>query len=1221
MSSGVPSKGVIETGRDNPSLAKEVKRRRHKGPISWATGTKPVRSAAVKTMFVVKRDGKTERLSFDKITSRISKLCFNLSPQVDSVIVSQKVIAGLASGVTTTEIDQQAARNAAQMVTHHPHYSNLAARLAVSDLQRRTKKRFSELVEKLHGYVHPKTGRHMPLVSDEVLEIARKHKDQLDAAIIHNRDMNFSYFGLRTLMRSYLLRMNNEVVESPQHMYMRVAIGIHGHDIDAVVATYHLLSKGVLSHASPTMFNSGTTSPQMASCFLLQPPGADPDSIDGIYKLLHQCALISKTAGGIGFSASGFRAEGSYIAGTNGTSNGLVPMLRVFNSTAKYVDQGGNKRPGAFACYLEPWHADVFSWLELKLQGGKEELRARDLFFALWVPDLFMRRVEQDAEWTLMCPHECPGLDQVWGQEFEDLYTRYERENRGQRVVKAQELWFAILRVQLETGTPYMLYKDTVNAKSNQQNLGTIKQSNLCVAGDTEVLTEEGPMRIQQLATAHLDSAETKAAAAEVVATEAKIAELEAEKAAAEGARAEEIASALVAFRAKLAALDRVELSSRDPTPVKVWNGKRWSEVVPVQTGAGVPLMRVTTSHGSVIDCTLQHKFILADGSRREAQQLAVGAALAPSPPVKYPGSAKYDLPPDEAFLRGYVYAYAVLKKGTQPACLGPKAPSLKVPILVIVKATVTQDTLARLGYDEAASRAQIAGQDHDALAFVPVPEASQAIQSRLVATEEVRRAWVSGFLTACGGKLDEVRASHSLLSRVRTMFRSVGEDARLSPAGRDGLWQLHWPEDPAAPPTVIAVQHMGAVEDTFCFTEPDEHAGVFNEQLAGQCSEIVEYTDDKEIAVCNLASIALPRFVRPDTGDEAESSASRIDFAELHAVVKSTVINMNRIIDRNLYVLEGMKTSNLRHRPIGIGVQGLADVYAMLRLPWEDEWGVANAEAKRLNIQIFETMYHAALEASCELAQADGTYETYAGSPVSKGVLQYDMWKVTPTELWDWAALKAKIAEHGIRNSQLLTCMPTASTAGILGNNESIEPYTSNIYTRSVLSGEFQIVNKYLVYELIEEGLWDESMRQEIIAHSGSVQAIDRIPKKIKDVFKTVWEISQKTLIDFSADRGAFICQSQSFNLHMDPTSEMLSSAHFYGWEQGLKTGMYYLRSKPAADAIKFTISPEIVEQAKAARVKAKSSETRTQDEIDEDNERLACSRANPGACTMCSA
>lgn len=1165
-------------------------------------------------MYVKKRDGKVERLSFDKITSRVQKLCFNLDPDVDAVKVSQKTIAGLVSGVTTTEIDQQAARNAASMVTHHPHYSILAARLLVSDLQRRTNKRFSDLVERLYAYKHAKTKRHMPLVSEEVLEVTRKHSDRINGAIIHNRDMNFTFFGLRTLQRSYLLKMHNEIVESPQHMYMRVSLGIHGDDIDRVIETYNLLSKGILSHASPTMFNSGTTSPQMASCFLLQPPTDDPDSIDAIYRLLHQCAIISKHAGGIGFSSTEFRAEGSYIAGTNGTSNGLVPMMRVFNATARYVDQGGNKRPGAFASYLEPWHADVFSWLDLKLQGGKEEMRAHDLFFALWIPDLFMRRVDQNADWTLMCPHECPGLASVYGQEFDDLYTKYEREGRGLRTVKAQDLWFHILRIQKETGTPYMLYKDSCNKKSNQKNLGTIRQSNLCVSGDTEILTDHGPEAIKSLATAHEISSEKLEKARDRSAIVAKIAEMEALREKAAGEERSSIDGAIVALKATLETMEEVDTTETQPKPVSVWNGKAFSEVIPMKTGSHKTLMRITTSHGSVIDCTFEHQFIDDLGNRVDAQKLRIGNKLAVTAPVKYAGLEKYNIPLDESFRRGYVYGYAIIKKGTQPACLAPKPPSLKVPCLVVSKETVTKETLDRLGYEEEAVRAQIKDQDHDALAFVPIPEGQQAIQSRLAATEEVRRAWVSGFLTACGGKLDEVRSSHALLTRSRSMFRSIGEDARLTPVGREGIWQMHWPaEGDNGHATVTGIQQLGAVEDTYCFTEPQEHAGVFNEQITGQCSEIIEYTDSNEIAVCNLASIALPRFVRLD------ESGDSFDFAELHRVTKATVVNMNKIIDRNLYSLQEMKQSNLRHRPVGIGVQGLADAFAMLRIPWEDEWGVASPRAKLLNQQIFETMYHAAIEASSELAEKDRPYETYEGSPASKGQLQYDLWGVAPTDLHDWASLKERVARHGVRNSLLLTCMPTASTAQILGNNESIEPFTTNIYTRKVLSGEYQCVNKYLVYELMHEGIWDETMRQEIIAHSGSVQNIARIPKTIRDVYKTVWEISQRTLIDMAVDRGAFICQSQSFNLHMsDPTDEQLSSAHFYAWEKGMKTGMYYLRSRPAADAIKFTIDPSLVAAVKESK---QNEDPRTVDERDEDEERLACSRDNPGACTMCSA
>lgn len=1169
------------------------------------------RSRSHTKMYVIKRNGKKEGLSFDKITLRISKLCYNLSDSVDAVTVSQKVIAGLVSGVTTSEIDQEAARIAAHLVTHHPHYAVLAGRLAVTDLHRGTTKCFSDLAEKLYAYTHEKTGRAMPLVSEELLEVTRKHKDAIDSAIIHNRDMNFTYFGLMTLMRSYLLRMHGQIVESPQHMYMRVAIGIHGDDIERVINTYEMLSKGVLSHASPTMFNSGTQNPQMASCFLLQLPG-NQDSIEDIFACLSNCAKISKTAGGIGVAVHNVRASGSYIAGTNGTSNGLTPMLRVFNATAKYVDQGGNKRPGAFAAYLEPWHADIFEFLDLKKLTGKEELRARDLFYALWVPDLFMERVDQDGDWTLMCPHECPGLSKVYGAEFRALYERYESEGRGKKTIKAQKLWFAILASQKETSTPYVLFKDHANRKSNQKNLGTIESSNLCVSGDTEILTEHGPQTIRSLATAHEAKDKDKEEDKERAKTNKELEEATALPET-DATRSERIA----ALKAKLESLGPdlgvASGKAREPKPFKVWNGKQWSEVVAKQTAADVELMRITTSWGSVIDCTPQHKFILSNGERCDAQDLSMGTKLVRSPPVVYKGMPKYELKEADAFRRGYIYCYGILKKGSDPACLGPRPPALKVPCLVIDKSIVTRETLELLGYNEESVRLQAPKEDHDNLAYVPIREGEQALQTRTMAPLDTRKAWVRGFLTACGAKLDEIRGSHPLLKRPWMMFRSVGEDARLAPAGRDGIWRMHWPavrDDPEDCPEVVAIQRMGAVENTYCFTEPLEHAGVFNEQLTGQCAEIIEYSSPDEISVCNLSSIALNSFV--DLHDESPTTTSETEatfnFEELHAVVKATVVNMNRVIDRNLYVLEDMKASNVRHRPIGIGVQGLADTFALLRLPWETAFGEAHPDAKLLNQQIFETMYHAALEASCELAEVDGPYETYEGSPASQGQLQYDLWGVQPTELWDWAGLKAKIATHGLRNSLLLTCMPTASTAQILGNNESIEPFTTNLYTRKVLSGEFQVVNKYLIYDLIEEGLWDEEMRRDIIARSGSIQTIQRIPKHIRNTYKTVWEISQKTLIDMSADRGAFICQSQSFNLHMaDPTDEQLTSALFYGWEKGLKTGMYYLRSKPATDAIKFTIDPKRLAQM-------------TKEEKEE-AEREACSLANPGACLMCSA
>lgn len=751
-------------------------------------------------MLVIKRNGKSEAVKFDKILARIQKLSYNLHPLVDSVEVAQKVIMGLYDGVTTTELDTLAAETSASMATQHPDFAVLAARLAISRLHKNTVKSFSETIQKLYNHMDKNTGKHSPIVTADVLNAVRANADLLDSTLIYDRDFNSDYFGYKTLEHSYLLRINGEIIERPQHMYMRVALGIHGDDIDAAIEAYHLMSEGWFTHATPTLFNAGTPHPQMSSCFLLT---MQDDSVEGIYNTLKQTALISKNAGGIGLSIHKVRAKGSTIAGTHGTSNGIVPMLKVFNDTARYIDQGGGKRKGAFAVYLEPWHADIFEFLQLKKNHGAEELRARDLFYAMWINDLFMERVQADGEWSLFCPHECPGLDDCWGEEFTTLYNRYESEGKARRVIKAQELWFTILESQIETGTPYMLYKDAANRKSNQQHLGTIKSSNLC--------------------------------------------------------------------------------------------------------------------------------------------------------------------------------------------------------------------------------------------------------------------------------------------------------------------------------------------------------------------TEIIQYTSPDEIAVCNLASIALPKFIE----------GAQFNHQKLYDVVYHATKNLNKIIDKNLYPIEEARNSNMRHRPIGLGVQGLADAFIMLRLPFDSDL------AQTLNQRIFETMYYAAMSASIDLAKELGPYESYAGSPLSKGQLQCDLWLHTPSTTWDWAKLRSDLAQHGARNSLLLAPMPTASTSQILGNNECFEPYTSNIYTRRVLSGEYIIVNKHLLHDLVKIDLWDDAMRNDLVRANGSVQDIPRIPEQLKALYKTVWEIKQKTLIDMAADRGAFICQSQSMNLFMaQPTIAKLSSMHFYTWQKGLKTGIYYLRAKAATQAVQFTVS-----------------------------------------------
>lgn len=753
-------------------------------------------------MQVLKRNGKREEVSFDKITARVKKLCYGLDSNfVDPIEISKKVIQGIFDGVTTSDLDNLAAETSASLATIHPDYAILAARIAVSNLHKNTNKSFSETMELLYNYIDPMTNQKAGLISDETIQVIRNNADKLDSAIIYDRDYSFDYFGFKTLERSYLLKANKKVVERPQHLLMRAAIGIHGSEIDTAIETYNLMSEKWFVHATPTLFNAGTPKPQLSSCFLLS---MVDDSISGIFETLSRCAKISQSAGGIGLSIHNIRAKGSYIKGTGGSSNGIIPMLRVFNDTARYVDQGGGKRKGAFAIYIEPWHADIMDFLELKKNHGKEEMRARDLFYALWIPDLFMERVVADKEWSLFCPNEAPKLYDTYGEEFESLYHQYESEGRARKVVRAQDLWYQICQSQIETGTPYILYKDACNKKSNQKNLGTIRSSNLC--------------------------------------------------------------------------------------------------------------------------------------------------------------------------------------------------------------------------------------------------------------------------------------------------------------------------------------------------------------------TEIIEYTAPDEVAVCNLASISLPKFIENKT----------FDFNKLVEVTRVITRNLNRIIDINYYPIPEARNSNFRHRPIGIGVQGLADAFILMRMPFDSE------AARQLNREIFETIYYAAVSESCELAKKYGAYETFPGSPMSQGIFQFDMWGVEPdTNRWDWNALRNEVMKYGIRNSLLLAPMPTASTSQILGNNECFEPYTSNFYTRRTLSGEYIVINKHLLEDLVKLGLWNQEMKEMIMFNNGSIQNIPSIPTKLKELYKTVWELSQKSIIDMAADRGAFICQSQSLNLFLENASvNKLGSMHFYGWKKGLKTGMYYLRTKSAVDPIKFTLS-----------------------------------------------
>lgn len=879
-------------------------------------------------MRVTKRSGRIEDIKFDNVTNRIKNLTYELSENCDSSKVAQQVFSSLYDGITTQEIDTLSAEICVGMITSDPDYETLATRIIASNIQKVCPKNFNLAMKKLQ-----KAG----IVTQEVADVSLQVKDDIKP----ERDFDFGYFGLKTLEKSYLQRLDGKLVETPQFMFMRVSIGIHGKDIPAVIETYDKMSQGLFIHATPTLFNAGTPRPQMSSCFLI---ANKEDSINGIYGTLTECAQISKWAGGIGMHIHDVRSNKSRIRGTNGQSDGIIPMLRVFNATARYVNQAG-RRKGSIAVYLEPWHADILDFLEIRLNQGDEEARCRDLFSALWIPDLFMKRVEEGGKWSLFCPDKAPGLSDVYGEDFDALYTKYENEGLASSTVPAADIWKAILKSQTETGTPYMLYKDACNKKSNQKNLGVIKSSNLCVAPETKILTSEGQKTI-------------------------------------------------------------LELKDRE---VEVWNGEEFSKVTVRKTGENQKLMTVKTSKGLSLRCTPYHKFwIVGHDEPIEAQNLKKDMKI-----------IKHSLPDGE-----------------------------------------------------------------------------------------------------------------------------INENEKI-----------------------VSVEDLGETADTFCFNEPLRHRGIFNGILTGNCTEIIEYTNKDETSVCNLASIALPKYVNRET--------KTFDYDRLHDVVKTVTKNLNRVIDRNFYPVETAKRSNMKHRPIGLGVQGLADVFILCGLPFDCE------ESRLMNAHIFETIYHAALEASSELAEVEGSYESFEGSPTSQGILQPDMWEGETkfSGRYDWDAMRERVKTRGLRNSLLLAPMPTASTAQILGNNECFEPYTTNIYLRRTLAGEFVVVNQHLVHDLKRVGLWSNDMKNLMVKAGGSIQNIVDIPDDIKKLYKTVWEISQKCIIDMAADRGHFIDQSQSMNLFMEsPTMSKLSSMHMYAWKSGLKTGMYYLRSKAKARPIQFSLEPDCV-------------------------------------------
>eukprot|EP00842_Homolaphlyctis_polyrhiza_P000606 jgi/Hompol1/1546/HPOL_002736-RA len=1195
-------------------------------------------------------DGRRERVAFDKITSRINKLCYGLDMNfIDPAEVAQKVVQGVYQGVTTVELDNLAAETAAYLTTKHPDYALLAARIAVSNLHKETKKQFSAVIEDLYNYVNPKNGLHSPMISEETLACVRRYADRLNSAIIYDRDFNYNYFGFKTLERSYLLRINKKTAERPQHMLMRVAVGIHGDDVDAAIETYNLMSEKFFTHASPTLFNAGTPHPQMSSCFLLT---IESDSIEGIYSTLKTCAMISKTAGGIGLNVHKIRAVGSYIAGTNGLSNGIIPMLRVFNNTARYVDQGGNKRPGAFAIYLEPWHADIFEFLDLKKNTGKEENRARDLFYGLWIPDLFMRRVEENGDWNLFCPAEAPGLDDAWGEAFDALYAKYEAEGRARKIVKAQKLWFAILDAQSETGTPYMLYKDSCNRKSNQQNLGTIKCSNLCcIAADQRVPTAKGMLTVGELFQEGTEN---------VVVGRTKI----------------ETASKMLLPRpnAPMVKIMTAEGYSHKVTPDhKVWvHQVGWKMAEELQPNDKISIQQIEGLFGSLDmqDEALLIGYATCEGTfsdgmcsidvwdhtlpMRETLESAVHRVI-----TKYDGQLDYDAMIGSSdfektkptrrpkFALRDSAGSGVVYRLSSPilfhifASLGfGKDSQFKVPDVVWrgTKTTVSKYLEGLYLADAtvyAADRActlSLASKHISWLEDIQIVWANFGVKSVLTKACDDTECTSSRHI--CGSNFHLTIASVKgcqIAESITHVAQHRGDECKsfLEELQADADSQEMWC-------TFVGLEALPN-EDAFCLAvDSIEHSWTVN-GIVTKNTEIVEYSAPDEVAVCNLASLALPTFVIKDPVRGTFFDFDKLIEVRLASIETNDILvlqlispnyipqvtkivtrNLNKVIDINYYPVPEAKRSNMRHRPIGLGVQGLADAFIKMRMPFD------SAEAKALNRQIFEAIYFAALTSSCEIAQRDGPYETYEGSPASKGQLQPDLWNVKVSDQFDWPTLRAKIAQHGLRNSLLVAPMPTASTSQIMGFNEAFEPYTSNIYTRRVLSGEFQIVNQHLLKDLTELGLWNESMKNRIIANNGSVQNIASIPDELKAIYKTVWELSQKTIIDMAADRGAFIDQSQSLNIHMAEVNYgKLTSMHFHGWRRGLKTGMYYLRTRPAADAIKFTVDRQAIknEDANAAATAASlTTPASSQATADSNLAAMACSLENRDACLSCS-
>ncbi len=1236
-------------------------------------------------MRVLKRNNTLEDVSFDKVIARIQTLC-DIEPKcvnIDPSLIAQKVCARIYDGVKTTELDELAAQITIALCTTHLEYGTLAGRIIISNNHKNTTNSFSETVTALYNEQDAVSGKLKGLISKSMYEVIQQNKERLNAVIDHQRDYDFDFFAFKTLEKAYLMKVNGKIVERIQYMFMRVALGIHGEDIEDAINTYELMSSKAFIHATPTLFHSGCECPQLLSCFLL---GTD-DSVDGIYKTIADCAMISKWAGGIGVHVSNIRSNNTVIRGTHGKTSGIVPMLRVYNETARYINQSG-KRNGSFAVYLSPWHDDIFEFMDLRKNHGDENARARDLFYAMWISDLFMRKVKLDEDWYTFNPDDCRDLDNTFGAEFEEAFNRYVEEGKYVRKMKARSIWMEILKSQMETGTPYMLYKDACNEKSNQQNLGVIKSSNLCVSPDTMVLTKKGHHPIQNL---------------------------ENEK-------------------------------------VEVWNGKEFSDVVVKKTGNDQELITISFSNGQNLTCTKYHKFYIQQKYFSstssvndvldnpgvhivEARNLKSGMKIVKCDfPVidndkvlknaytngfftgdgTYQNKSKNN--PEErpcgfksvkgtSFCKRHAGARECTN-GPHDICQGISYQPQPAVSLYDEKIDLLKNLAYRShGVEKNKKLNVMLSRDLEEKFHVPT---NYSLQSKL--------DWFAGLCDADGcvvrnqkNQSLQVSSIHKeFLIKVMLMLQTCGVSSKVTlgrnkenrrlPNGRGGyaiyntksVWRLlvastalqkltslgfspHRLEIESHTPkrssehfvTITDIEDKGEINDTFCFTEKKRHAGLFNGIFTSQCAEIIEYSDKEEYACCTLASVGLPSFVKPRTFAHKITMFSKpncsycdvarlfmtdshvnfekkvldedytieklrnainskrsvfiekvsfpqffvgethlggfnelvqlirpvFDFDALRKTVHTVTKNLNKVIDMNYYPVAETEVSNKRHRPIGIGVQGLADVYSKMRMPFDSD------EAHRLNKEIFATIYYAAVETSCNLAKEQGKYSTYENSPMSQGKFQFDLWSKEPlgevghtpnykgdvsTRLTlDWDTLRSSVKEHGQRNSLLIALMPTASTSQILGNNECIEPYTSTIYVRRTMAGDFVVVNKHLIADLCALGLWDEEMKNRIVMENGSIQNIDTIPIFLRKLYKVVWDLSQKTLIDQAADRGIYVCQSQSLNLFVEkPTAQNMSSMHFYAWSKGLKTGMYYLRTRAAAKAQQFTVDPRLYQK-----------------------------------------